>query len=91
MTYTLDRCVGCYGDATPWHNDGSSQAFLDAYIRARQFNIGSPAEDSGNPNGTKVHCWLDANNVCTGIDVQNFENSDPGKRGAILSRILSKP
>ena|SRR3989344_4762733 len=81
MTYTLDRCVGCYDDEAPWHNDGSSQAFLDAYIRAHGFGIGSPAEGAGNPNGTKVHCWLDldpnGNNQCTGIYVQNFENSDP--------------
>ena len=90
LIFTLDRCVGCYDDETPWHNDGSSQAFLDAYVRARGFGIGSPAEDAGNPNGTKVHCWLDLdpnqNTQCTGIDVQNFENSDPGKRGAILYR-----
>ena len=76
--------IGHYSDG--WHEDGSSQAFFDAYVRSRWTGIGVPKQDSGNPSGIYVHCWLDSDNVCTCIDVQNFENSDPGKRGAILYR-----
>ena len=77
-SFTPAHCVGCYADS--WHNDGTSQKFLDAYLANPQSGFGIPVQDPGNPQGIYVHAWNGAN----GIDVQNYDDTNIEKRGAIL-------
>lgn len=86
LPFTLNKCVGCYSDG--WNNDGSSQAFLDAYLKQRNYTVilGSPTQDPGNPQSHFVHDWRGPTGTSLGLLVQNFANADFAKNGAILRR-----
>ena len=65
--------------------NGISAKFAEAHRRTavekNQMKL-EPTPDSGNPQGIYVHSW----NGASGVNVQNFDDTDLEKRGAILYR-----